>query len=177
MTASPSLLDVVGRPRFLGGVSFSVRYALWVLVMACGGSVSCGTLWNRDAGVVPMSPREEGVSFRGPGSSRVDRKAVKPIYFAPGRWELEPGHEPVLAALAATLGREKHAILAGWGDRNAAAEEYSRVLGEARAQAVRQRLIRLGVGPTQLQTVAFGENPGDASGDGPASCVEIGLVR
>jgi peptidoglycan-associated lipoprotein len=48
-------------------------------------------------------------------------------------------------------------VLEGHTDERGTAE-YNRALGERRAQAVRQALIRLGVDPNRLQTISYGKD-------------------
>ena len=48
-------------------------------------------------------------------------------------------------------------------------EEYNRSLGERRALAVREELIRLGVDPTRVDTISFGKDKPAAQGHDEAS--------
>lgn len=43
-------------------------------------------------------------------------------------------------------------------------EEYNRALGERRALAVREELIRLGIGPTEVDTISYGKDKTVAQG-------------
>ena len=43
-------------------------------------------------------------------------------------------------------------------------EEYNRALGERRALAVREELIRLGIGPTEVDTISYGKDRPAAQG-------------
>ena len=43
-------------------------------------------------------------------------------------------------------------------------EEYNRALGERRALAVREELIRLGIGPTEVDTISYGKDRPVAQG-------------
>ena len=43
-------------------------------------------------------------------------------------------------------------------------EEYNRALGERRALAVREELIRLGIGPTEVDTISYGKDKAVAQG-------------
>ena len=43
-------------------------------------------------------------------------------------------------------------------------EEYNRALGERRALAVREELIRLGIGPTEVDTISYGKDKPVAQG-------------
>jgi len=43
-------------------------------------------------------------------------------------------------------------------------EEYNRALGERRAIAVREELVRLGIGPTEVDTISYGKDKPAAQG-------------
>lgn len=148
----------------------ALRGMLLVLGAVAAG---CATL---SPDKLSLPPRNEAVSFFGPGRSRVDRKLLEPIYFAPGSWQIPAEEKPKLDRAAAVLGQERRALLGGFDD-NIAPEEHSRVLSEARAQTVREALIARGVPPTHLQTVGFGQ--AHPAGNDPAlnRRVEIGVLK
>ena len=72
-------------------------------------------------------------------------------------------------------------ILAGFTD-DRGTPDYNRGLGERRAQAVRESLIRGGVDALKVQTVSFGSEMPAATGRGEAAWAknrraEFGVVR
>ena len=76
---------------------------------------------------------------------------------------------------------QNNIILAGFTDERGT-PEYNRGLGERRAQAARSYLLSLGVSPSRIQTVSFGqEMPADPGHDESAWAknrrVEIGVVH
>ncbi len=109
----------------------------------------------------PLPDRIDGSSFLG---GNVDRSQFPPIYFAYDSYSISGSEAGKLQNVAQTLmSGGNDVIIAGFTDERGT-EEYNRSLGERRAQAVRQNLIGLGVPPSKLQTVSFGEelpaNPG-----------------
>ena len=70
---------------------------------------------------------------------------------------------PKIQAVADFLSRAQNSlIIAGFTDARGT-PEYNRALGEKRAGAVREQLIRMGISPGRIQTVSFGmEMPVDS---------------
>lgn len=141
------------------------------MLVACG--VGCS---NLAPDRLALPPRNEAVSFFGPGRSRVDRKLLEPIYFAPGSWQIPSEEKPKLDRAAEVLRQDRRALLGGFDD-TASPEEFSRVLSEARAQTVREALVNRGVPPAHLQTTGFGQ--AHPAGTDPARNrrVEIGVIK
>jgi len=72
-------------------------------------------------------------------------------------------------------------IIAGFTDERGT-PDYNRGLGERRAQAVREALIRAGVDAEKIQTVSFGAEMPAATGGGESAWgknrrAEFGVVR
>lgn len=147
-----------------------VRFGILTLT---SGVVGC-------SGLAPdklaLPPRNEAISFFGPGRNRVDRKSLEPIYFTPGSWQVPSEERPKLDRAAETLGQERRALLGGFDD-TAAPEEFSRVLSEARAQTVREALIARGVPPAHLQTTGFGQAHPASADPARNRRVEIGVIK
>ena len=82
----------------------------------------------------------------------------EPIYFAFDRSRIQRSERPKLEAVAACLQGDSAAsvTLAGHTDREGS-PDYNMSLGENRANAVRQYLIRLGVPERLLGTISYGE--------------------
>jgi peptidoglycan-associated lipoprotein len=127
----------------------------------------------------PLPPRQEGVSFL---SNNVAKGQFRPIYFAFDSFEIAPDGANDLGQVASYLkGAHNNIILAGFTDERGT-PEYNRGLGERRAQAARNFLLYLGVSPSRIQTVSFGQempaDPGHAeSAWAKNRRVEIGIVR
>jgi peptidoglycan-associated lipoprotein len=132
-----------------------------------------------DAFGTPLPPRQEGVSFL---NDRVAKNRLAPVYFGFDRSDIPPSEMPKLQQVASVMKQEgKNVILAGFTDERGT-EEYNRALGERRAEAMRNALIRLGASPARIQTVSFGlEMPADPGHNEAAWAknrrVETGLVR
>lgn len=127
----------------------------------------------------PLPPRQEGVSFF---SNNVAKGQFQPIYFAFDSFEISPAEGNKLKQIGSFLKTaHNNIILAGFTDERGT-PEYNRGLGERRAQAARNFLLSLGVSPSRIQTVSFGqEMPADSGHDESAWAknrrVETGVVR
>jgi peptidoglycan-associated lipoprotein len=127
----------------------------------------------------PLPPRQEGVSFF---SNNVAKGEFKPIYFAFDSFEIAPDEANKLRQIGSFMkSGHNNIILAGFTDERGT-PEYNRGLGERRAQAARNFLLSLGVSPSRIQTVSFGqEMPADSGHDESAWAknrrVEVGVVR
>jgi len=107
----------------------------------------------------PLPQRQEGVSFL---SNNVQRGQFEPVYFGFDSFDISPSEFGKLHQLSDYVRQSrKNIILAGFTDERGT-PEYNRGLGERRAQAARSYLLSLGVSPSQIQTVSFGqEMPAD----------------
>ncbi len=127
----------------------------------------------------PLSERQEGVSFT---SDNVDRNKFAPVHFAFDSYSVEPGDESKLDEVANFLQSNQNTIIvAGFTDERGT-PEYNRGLGERRAGAVREYLIRRGAPANKIQTVSFGaEMPADSGSNESAWAknrrAEFGVVR
>lgn len=126
-----------------------------------------------------LPDRQEGVSFLG---SNVDRHRFSPIYFGFDSYTISSSEQGKIAQVAeASRSEGKTIILAGFTDERGT-PEYNRGLGERRALAVREALIRAGASGGRLQTVSFGaEMPADGGSNESAWAknrrAEFGVVR
>jgi peptidoglycan-associated lipoprotein len=127
----------------------------------------------------PLPPRQEGVSFF---SNNVVKGQFQPIYFGFDSFEIAPEEGNKLREIGSFLKTARNnIILAGFTDERGT-PEYNRGLGERRAQAERSFLLSLGVSPTRIQTVSFGQEMPASSGHDEAAWaknrrVETGVVR
>ncbi len=127
----------------------------------------------------PLPPRQEGVSFF---SNNVAKGQFKPIYFAFDSFEIAPEGGNNLRQIGSFMKTsQNNVILAGFTDERGT-PEYNRGLGERRAQAARNYLLSLGISPSRIQTVSFGqEMPADHGHDESAWAknrrVEVGVVH
>lgn len=127
----------------------------------------------------PLPDRQEGVSFLG---SNVDRNKFSPVHFAFDSYAIGGKERGKIDEVANFMkGAPNTLIIAGFTDERGT-PEYNRGLGERRAQAVREALIRAGADASKIQTVSFGaEMPAD-SGSGESAWAknrraEFGVVR
>lgn len=127
----------------------------------------------------PLPERQEGVSFLG---SNVDRSKFRPVYFAFDSVALDGGERGKIDEVAGFMKSASNTlIIAGFTDERGT-PDYNRGLGERRAQAVREALIRAGVDAGKIQTVSFGAEMPAATGGGESAWgknrrAEFGVVR
>ncbi len=127
----------------------------------------------------PLPDRQEGVSFLG---SNVDRNKFAPVYFGFDNHDVAASERGKIEQIAAFM-REggNTVIVAGFTDERGT-PEYNRGLGERRALAVREAIIRAGGDGGKLQTVSFGAEMPAAEGGSEAAFAknrraEFGIVR
>lgn len=145
-----------------------------------GGSGEYGGSDSDSVTGTPLPDRQEGVSFLG---DNVDRRKFAPIYFGFDSFAISAGERGKIEHVASAMrnGEAGNIIIAGFTDERGT-PEYNRGLGERRAQAVREALIRAGADGSRLQTVSFGaEMPADP-GSGESAWAknrraEFGAVR
>jgi peptidoglycan-associated lipoprotein len=120
------------------------------------------------------TPRKEpptsGVAVDSDGSGTGAPGAFQPIYFAFDASDLLPEARQELEELATWLGRSPAATvrIEGHADDRGTAE-YNVALGERRARAIRDYLVRLGIASSRLSTISYGEERPAAAGDDEAS--------
>jgi peptidoglycan-associated lipoprotein len=96
-----------------------------------------------------------------------DRLALKSdtVYFDFDSSVIKSGEKPKVSAVADYLKANSAAAVKVEGNCDErGTEEYNRSLGERRALAVREELIRLGVDPTRVDTISFGKDKPVAQG-------------
>jgi peptidoglycan-associated lipoprotein len=162
---------------------FTAIALLAISISACAknkkGGAGGGSYDGDSVTGTPLPDRQEGVSFL---SSNVDRAKFSPVYFGFDSTSVggeERGKIEQVAQFMQSGGNS--VIIAGFTDERGT-PEYNRGLGERRAQAVREALIRAGAGAGKIQTVSFGaEMPADP-GSGESAWAknrraEFGVVR
>ncbi len=156
-------------------VKFTTLFVLRCLalgVSACQLS-SCGNFTTKGG----MPARNEEYSFTGPGRERVKRGEFPKIYFAEDSAKLAPVELKKLAAVTDYLrSHPETKILAVGFAHDLGTDEYNRVLGEQRAQAVRDHLLDQGCAAAALQTLSLGSDQEAATG-AEGRRVELGIVR
>ena len=89
-----------------------------------------------------------------------------PVYFDFDSAKIRPSEMSKLEAVAAAMkGNNKKLVIEGYCDERGTAE-YNRALGERRAQAAREELVRMGVDAGRISTISYGkERPADPGHD------------
>lgn len=155
----------------------SKRFLVAVLMMAVAATALTGCKnppWKRKpaAGPVPetaVPPLGSGgdiaAAERGDFST-AQRGQFAPVLFDFDSARIKPSEYPKLEAVAAALrGNNKRLLIEGHCDERGTAE-YNRALGERRALAAREELIKLGIAPHRISTVSYGsERPVDPGHD------------
>jgi peptidoglycan-associated lipoprotein len=144
-----------------------------------GGPGGAGGVDGDYVSGTPLPDRQEGVSFLG---SNVDRTQFSPVYFGFDSYSVSGDERGKIEQVAQFMRSNGNSvIIAGFTDERGT-PEYNRGLGERRAQAVREALIRAGADAGKIQTVSFGaEMPADP-GSGESAWArnrraEFGVVR
>jgi peptidoglycan-associated lipoprotein len=96
-----------------------------------------------------------------------DAQALKAetVYFDFDSSVIKASEKPKAAAVADYLKANKGKAVRVEGNCDErGTEEYNRSLGERRALALREELIRLGIGPTEVDTISYGKDKPTAQG-------------
>jgi len=156
----------------LRNFQFCLVAGVWVLLAGC-----------RSVVVVPgLPPRDEGLTFFGPGRGRLERSDLGVIVFPAGVWRVNERDERVVVVLGGALaqvGLGRRLLVIGVGDDDVP-DEHGRQLGVARAVEVRRLLVGRGGDPSLILVTGFahGERvtlPWGGGGGGPG--VEFAIVR
>ena len=140
---------------------------LSVALSGCGGFSTKGG----------MPARNETVSFSGPGQEKVTRGVFPKILFAEDSAQLTSAEQKKLTPVIAFLKEHPEArLLIAGRAQDTGTDEYNRVLGEQRAQAVREALLTAGCIDEHLQTLSLGSDL-PAGGGSEGRSVELGIVR
>jgi peptidoglycan-associated lipoprotein len=108
--------------------------------------------------------KEEGIKSNEPGSHagwNEDRKALEAqtVYFDFDSSVVKPAQQSKVAAVADYLkGNAGAAVKVEGHCDERGTEEYNRALGERRALAVREALVRLGIDRTRVDTISYGKD-------------------
>jgi peptidoglycan-associated lipoprotein len=119
-------------------------------------------------GTIP--PLDRGESY--PGGPRplitgeLPHGQFVPVYFDFDSAKVRPSEMSKLETVAAAArGNSKQIVIEGYCDERGTAE-YNRALGERRAQAAREELVRMGIDASRISTISYGnERPADPAHD------------
>lgn len=156
------LLAAQGCAHRRGGNSASSRHGQETGQADPFGTWSDAGFAGGDAENVPLTGRPNDVRF---DSAQVRKDLFEPVYFAFDHYEVAANEMQKIKQLSNHLrSRAAGVIVAGHTDLTGTAE-YNRNLGERRALAIRAALLQLGVHPSQVQTLSFGEDRPAQSGN------------
>lgn len=127
----------------------------------------------------PLPDRQEGVSFLG---GNVNRDQFEAVRFAFDSYTVAGSEQGKIEQVASFMQANSNTVIvAGFTDERGT-PEYNRGLGERRALAVREALIRAGADGGRIQTVSFGADMPAADGTSEAAYArnrraEFGVVQ
>ena len=123
---------------------------------------SAGGAQSRAVVPVELTPRN--------APAAAPTQLVRVIYFDFDSFVIRPEGEAVIESHARFLSTNKSRTIAVEGHTDErGGREYNLALGQKRAEAVRRRLVLLGVGEGQVEAVSFGKEKPAASGADEAS--------
>jgi peptidoglycan-associated lipoprotein len=132
-----------------------------------GGAGGAG---SAESGVPPLGGAggETGIGERPfvGGAGALQHGQFAPVLFDYDSARIRPGEVPKLEAVAAYLrSNPGKLVIEGYCDERGTAE-YNRALGERRALAARDELVKLGVDASRISTISYGkERPVDLGHD------------
>jgi outer membrane protein OmpA-like peptidoglycan-associated protein len=153
--------DTAGRQPALPLPQRTTLGAYWMAICHAAGAVTCGTDEMtrpdppaRSTTPVPIVPVPVIQSVHGPKGSSGESVPADQL-FAFDSASLLPGADGILGPLAVKA-RTGHlfASITGYASPDGGSDAYNTALSQARAQAVRSRLVALGLPPAQITRVA-----------------------
>lgn len=171
-------------------IKFFLASAAMVLAAGCASSVNLNDVPVEDrqgasvsgsaadaaaAGQVAARSGVEGVGLESPAdrATKALGNTSPVIYFDYDSAALKPEFLPAVEAYAGQLKQDGRRTLQVEGHTDdAGGREYNLALGQRRADAVRQALVRAGAQERQVETVSYGKEKPAASGNDDASRAE-----
>jgi peptidoglycan-associated lipoprotein len=153
------IFTVVGRLAMVGALAVGV-----------GGIAACGAKAKKDTTV--QTERETGKNepLRAeitPATPQEVAPPSEPIYFDFDSYQVQESSRGVLQKVAEYLNTHPGATvtIAGHTDERGTTE-YNLMLGDQRAKAAHDYLVRLGIDPVRIKTISFGEERPASPGSG-----------
>ena len=108
-----------------------------------------------------MCSSDLGIGMDGsgrPGGKWGSHGEFEPVYFDFDSSRVKPGEMSKIESVASALkGNSKKLVVEGHADERGTAE-YNRALGERRAQACREELVKKGIAADRISTISYGED-------------------
>ena len=140
---------------------------------AAGASDAAGATGNAQAAGAQGAANAQGLQLRDDESRVVVEGGVVKFYFASGKADLAEGADQALVAVIQAVAAGKKAIVSGYHDTTGNAQQNEE-LSKQRAIAVRDTLVRLGVGDDKID-LRKPENTTAAGSNAEARRVEVTL--
>lgn len=123
-----------------------------------GDGAGMGAGAGQMGGIAPLDSTGVGLAGGRPTGAWGQYGEFEPVYFEFDSALVRPSELPKLQAVANALrGNNKKLIIEGHCDERGTAE-YNRALGERRALACREELIRMGIAADRISTISYGED-------------------
>jgi outer membrane protein OmpA-like peptidoglycan-associated protein len=157
-------------------MNYFMKSRLFVMLLAplvLFGAAGCSSVGAFDEGEEAEAASEAPRRANLPSytASEVTRGRLEGIVFGDTEWAVPPGEKAKVQAVATYLKvRAERVIVAGGAQVTSA--EYARQLGQQRALAVRDALIKEGIPANRIVTVSYGLDLPGKGGDR----VEFGVV-
>ena len=135
---------------------------LVVVALAAGFTVSCAEDQPAEEVIQPVEAETPAVPPEEPIDEPIDAVNVdeltQPVYFAFDDYTLSPMSQDSLGRMADYLRTNDSAVvqIEGHADERGSIE-YNLALGQRRAQSVKNYLVELGIDPSRLPTMSYGE--------------------
>ena len=143
------------RTAILPGI-IALASILTLVACACGGPPRQAVVEDRNATAYATEEQEEAAleELEDPSGAF----AIRIIYFAYDSSRIQPQFNEVIEAHADYLARnpEARVFLEGHADERGS-REYNLALGERRSLRVKQQMVLLGAGASQIRTSSYGE--------------------
>lgn len=149
-----------------GGImNRALCFALFASVLGltphgCSCFVTCRESPAPLSGPMSAPPRSEAVAR----TEKEQKYAVRmfllePVYFTVGKYSITPRAAKVLQKESEWLRKNPDTKISISGNADSrAGKKYNRILAQKRAEAVKNRLVALGINPDRIQTTSYGKS-------------------
>jgi peptidoglycan-associated lipoprotein len=144
-----------------------------LLVGSLGGVAACGSKPKQPTTVAEKEPDKKPEAKNDPLTATITSPddnsppAAEPILFDFDSYEIQEGSKGHLQKVAEYMNKNAKATvtISGHTDERGTTE-YNLMLGDQRAKAAHDYLVRLGIDPVRIKTISFGEERPAVPGEG-----------
>ena len=156
--AASANIDGIGSVKPSGSQTVSPTSSITYHLTAQGPGGMAEATARLSVAEAPAPMAEQPTAAPTPGEAELFAKSVKDIYFDYDRYDLRPGDQAIITADAAFLAAHpsiKFTIEGHCDERGST--EYNLALGDSRATAAREALIKAGIHADQIKTISYGK--------------------